>query len=144
MGKEFQRLSWFYLTVMYLLTILLLVGYLLGPCRSCPCPDDGPAMCGSDDGGVTFKNYKNTCHVWCERAEVYCEGTCPCKEREPMGWIWDKISRVLVGSCPRRADCVCITLWDPVCGYNPDAGRFQTYSNRCWADCDCAEDISNG
>merc|ERR1711910_275910 len=61
---------------------MFLVGCLLGPCSSCSCPDCGPPMCGSDDGGKTFKNYKNPCHVGCERAVVYCEGPCPCMEHE--------------------------------------------------------------
>merc|ERR1711955_141358 len=108
--------------------LLLCLAYLLSPCTSsCSCPDRGPPMCGSDDGGYTLKDYKNTCHVGCEKAVVHCEGPCPCKEEQ----------------CP-IPDCVCLAVFQPVCAVPPSIGASpQTYSNTCWAECDCASIIKD-
>merc|ERR1712236_176428 len=116
----------------FLATAMFLVGCLLGPCTSCSCPDCGPPMCGSDDGGQTFKSYKNTCHVGCEKAVVYCEGPCPCKEHELEP----------EQECP-VPDCICPTVYQPVCAQIVGKPR-KTYSNECGMRCDCARILFDG
>ncbi len=55
------------------------------------------------------------------------------KEKKPL------IKQILEKNPKKEAECVCITLWEPVCGADD-----KTYSNECWLECAGVEKAYEG
>jgi len=97
---------------------------MMPPEPGCLCPMIYAPVCDKE----TYRTFSNECMAGCEGAVELSTG--PCGEKPP----------VHVGLPPIEPGCICAEIYDPVC--DEETGR--TFSNKCFAGCEGAVQLSKG